>query len=114
MGWDLLCILQMGKPNTFPELATKAYDMEVTIAKHCGNSFIFTKLKKDKVEFKRNVKFSKDSTKEAMSIFAGEPIQITRKPKLDYKKSASFKDMTKRHPTLKEDQENTYSFSDSD
>ena len=57
MEWDLLYILQMRKPRAFQELATKAHDMEVTIANHSGNSFYATELKKDKVEFKKNVKF---------------------------------------------------------
>jgi len=55
-------------------LATKAHNMEVTIANRRCNSFHFTESKKDKVEFKRNVKFSKNSTKEAMFISIGEPI----------------------------------------
>ena len=64
--WDFLYVMQMSKPQTFQELATKAHDMEVTIANHHGNSFDFVKLKKDKAEFRRNVKFSKNLTKEAM------------------------------------------------
>jgi len=32
MVWDLLYVLQMSKPQTFQELATKAYDVEVIIA----------------------------------------------------------------------------------
>ena len=51
--------------------------MEVTIAKYYGTSFGFTKSKKDKVEFKRNVEFSKNSTKEEMSIFGAKLVQIT-------------------------------------
>jgi len=39
--------------------------MELTIAIRRGNSFGFAELKKDKVEFKRNVEFSKNLTKEA-------------------------------------------------
>ena len=68
VAWDLLCVLQMTKPLTFQELATKAHDMEATIANHRDTSFNFAKLKKDKAKFKRNVKFSNNSNKEAMSI----------------------------------------------
>jgi len=56
--------------------------MKVTIANH--NSFDFIKSKKEKVEFKRNVKFFKNSTKEAMSISTSELIWIIGKLKLEY------------------------------
>jgi len=46
-------------PNkkTPKELASKAHDMEVTIANHCDNSFSVAESKRDKVEFKKNVNF---------------------------------------------------------
>ena len=62
MAWDLLYVVQMSKPQTFQEFATKAHDMEVTIATRHGNSFSFAEPKKDKAEFKRNVNFFKNST----------------------------------------------------
>ena len=52
-------------PETFKELTARAHDMKVIIA-NCHDSFFgFAKLKKDKVEF---VNFSKNATKEMMSI----------------------------------------------
>ena len=69
----LVYVLKMRKLWTFQELATKAYDMEVMIANHCGISFSFAELKKDKVEFKRNIKLFKNSTKEVMSISKTKP-----------------------------------------
>jgi len=81
----------MRKPQIFQELIAKAHDMEVTIANCRDNSFGFVKLKMDTVEFKRNVEFSKNSTKEAMFISKAEPIQITRRPKLEEKMSAPFR-----------------------
>jgi len=57
---------------------------------------------KDKAEFRRNVNFFKNSTKEAMSISKAEPVQITRKPKREEKRSTPFKDATRRHSMLKE------------
>ena len=92
----------MSEPKSFQELATKAHDMGVTIANRHGNSFGFIESKKDNSEFKRNVKFSKNSTKEAVSISKAEPVQITGRPKLEEKRSMPFKDAIKRHPTLKE------------
>jgi len=77
--WDLLYILQMSKPWTFQELATKAHNTEVTMANYCGNSFDFANSKKDKAEFRRNVNFSKNLNKESMSISKVEPIGITKK-----------------------------------
>jgi len=66
----------MSKPQTFQELATKAHDMEVTIANHHDNSFGFVKSKNDKAKFKTNVEFSKKSTKVAMSVFKDELVRI--------------------------------------
>jgi len=84
--------------------------MEVMIANHSGNSFGFTELKKDKAKFKISVKFSKNSTKEVISISNAEPVRITRKSKLEDKKSA-FIDATRRCLMLKELREKNYSLS---
>ena len=88
--------------------------MEVMIVSRHGNSFYSTESKKDKVEFMKNVKFSKNMTKEAMPTSTSQLIWITGKPKLEDRKSPSFKDVTKKRPTLKELQEKRYSFPDSD
>ena len=89
----------MCKPRTFQELTTKAHDMEVTIASRCGNSFYSTESRKDKVEFEKNVDFSKSTTKGAMSTFTSQPIHIMGKRKLEGRKSPSFKVATNKRPT---------------
>jgi len=43
--------------------------MEVTKANCCRTSFGFAELNKDKAELKRNMEFSKNSTKEVISVF---------------------------------------------
>ena len=114
MHCDLLYVLQMSKPRTFQELATTAHDMEVTIASRRTNSFYSIESKRDKVEFEKNVNFSKGTIKEAMSTSISQPIRIMEKPKLGGKKSSSFKVVTNKRPTLKELQEKKYPFPDSD
>ena len=92
----------MSKPRTLQELATKAHDMKVFIANRCSSSFSVAKLRKDKADSKTNVKFSKNSTKEVMSISKAKPVRITGRPNLVEKRSVPFKDTTRIRPTVKE------------
>jgi len=113
MACDLLYVLQMSKPRTFQELATKAHDMEVTIANRHGVSFNIVESKRDSTEVKKNVKFSKNLTKEMMLVSKAEPVRITGKPNLEERGSMPFKDVIRMRPTLKELQEKKYLFPDS-
>ena len=74
----------------------------MTIVDRRGNSFDFAESKKDKAEFKGNVEFSKNLTKEVMSIFKVTWVWITERPKLEEKRSTPLKDTTRRHLMLKE------------
>jgi len=105
MAWDLLYVLQMSKPLTFQELATRAHDMEITIANHCDSSFSVAELINDRAEFKKNVKFSTSSIKVVMTISKVGPVQILGGPNPREKRRLHFKDTIRRRPTLKELQE---------
>ena len=67
----------MSKPRTFQELATKAHDMEMTIANHHRKSSSSYEFKKDKGETKKSSKRSKASTKETMATSIEEPVRIS-------------------------------------
>jgi len=88
--------------------------MEMTITSHHAKSSSLPDSRKDKGEFKKNLKSSKSSNKGSMAISTGEPVRISRKPKYEDKKSEFPKDTGKKRPTLKELQEKKYSFPDSD
>ena len=72
----MLYVLQMSKPRTFQELATKAHDMEMTIANRRGRSATSYEFKKDKGETNKSTKPSKVPTKESMVTSTKEPVQI--------------------------------------
>ena len=84
---------------------------KVTIASRCAHSLYSTESKRDKVEFEKNVNFSKGTTKEAI---ISQPIRIMEKLKLGGKKRSSFKVVTNKRPTLKELQKKKYLFPNSD
>ena len=92
----------MSKPLTFQELATKAHDMEVTIANRRDNSFNVAESKRDMVEFMKNAKFSTSSTQEMMTISRAGPVLILGGPNPEEKKITTFKDRQRRCRTLKE------------
>ena len=95
-------------------MATKAHDMEMTIASHRSKSSSLPDSKKDEGELKKNPKSSKSSNKESMAASTRELVRISRKPKYENKKSGSAKDTGKKRPTLEELQEKKYPFPDLD
>jgi len=102
MEWNLLYVLQVSKPKTFQELAMKVHDLEMTIISRCSKSSSLSDARKDKGEFKKNLKSSKSSNKESIANSTMEPVRISRKPNYENKKDGFSKDTGKKHPTLKE------------
>ncbi|KAB2596966.1 hypothetical protein D8674_032416 [Pyrus ussuriensis x Pyrus communis] len=86
------------KPRTFEDLATHAYDMELSIAHHGKKESIV-----DKAVWK--------PTKEAMKVNI-TPVKISTRGNAI--QTEAFRDQEMRRRTLKELEEKTYPFSDSD
>jgi len=91
----------MSKPRTFQELATKAHDIELTIANRRRTSFSVVESKNDGAKLNKNIKFSTSSTKETMTTSKAELVWIMRGPNPEEKRSVPFKDMIRRCLTLK-------------
>ena len=100
MHWGLLYILQGIKPRTFEELATRAHDMEFSLSSRGEKGLPIDK------DTKRGDKYSKSTIEKSLAI--------TTKP-IHYKKNTSLpQEKERRQPTLKEMEERTYPFPDSD
>jgi len=104
----------MSKLRTFQELATKAHDMEMTIANRCTKVAPTFEAKKENGDLKKTFTSSKSSTKESMSVNTSEPIRILGKQRAEKMPRPSRRDAGKRPPTLKELQEKKHPFPNSD
>ncbi|GKV35504.1 hypothetical protein SLEP1_g43762 [Rubroshorea leprosula] len=117
MHWGLLYNLQANMPHTFEELATRAHDLEIQIARH-GN-FLPTDAcdkKESRKDVKKEVKPSK--AKETMAVTTA-PVKISQsqqKPKTNPKQGVKIVEDQgqKKKSTLKELQQKEYPFADSE
>jgi len=104
----------MSKPRTFQELAIKAHNMEMTIPNHRRKVSPTFEARKEKSDLKKNIKSSKSSTKESMSVTTSEPIRLSGKQRLEEKQCPSTRDVENKRPTLNELQEKKYPFPNPD
>ena len=104
----------MSKLRTFEKLATKAHDMEMTIANCYSKLSSSYEFKKDKGDSRKSSKCPKASMKETMTVSTREPMRISRKSRPVKKKTSFYEETTKMHRTLKELQDRKYPFLDLD
>ncbi|KAK3012398.1 hypothetical protein RJ639_010563 [Escallonia herrerae] len=114
MHWGLLYILQGNRPASFKELATRAHDMEISIANHGGNSPALPDPCKERKEGKKVERSSKMTGKESLVVTTA-PLKVPKKD--NYKEAKApehLREKPRQQPSLKELEGKVYPFPDSD